>query len=124
MRILPVLLLLPALVFLGACTQTVPSAIANDDRPASPQPAIASPVESPLTIESLSGTYQPVISEQWVANYLEDVKKLGVDEATLKSSEDFVRRTYDKCKITIYADGRFEFQEGDSKAYGKGVTKI
>ncbi|HEY9885076.1 MAG TPA: hypothetical protein V6C98_15830, partial [Thermosynechococcaceae cyanobacterium] len=70
-----VLLLLPVLVLLGACTQTVPSAIATDDRPASPQPAIASPVAAPLTIESLAGIYKGVTNKQDLAAQQREFKK-------------------------------------------------
>ncbi|XGV95050.1 MAG: hypothetical protein ACAF41_20175 [Leptolyngbya sp. BL-A-14] len=66
MRISPVLLLLPVLVLSGSCTQPLPSAIANDNRPVSPQPAIASPVAAPLTIELLAGIYTPDDEERWI----------------------------------------------------------
>ncbi|MBD2034962.1 hypothetical protein H6F76_07950 [Leptolyngbya sp. FACHB-321] len=121
MRMPSVLLLLPVLVLLSACTQTVPSAIAADDRPTSPEPAIASPVPAPLTLKSLAGTYQwqAVINEQWLAELLEAARRMGLDEKELKELEEFTRSAYSKSKITIYADGWCEFQEGNFKGYGK-----
>ena len=94
-----VLLLLPVLVLLGACTQTVPSAIATDDRPAAPQPAIASPVPAPLTIESLAGTYKTVLDEKVL-------RKLSSDWG-MPSIEESFRQIYGQMTITINVDGTF-----------------
>ncbi|MBW4474041.1 MAG: hypothetical protein KME45_27255 [Stenomitos rutilans HA7619-LM2] len=113
MRISPVLFLPPVLVLSGS------SAIANDDRPASPQPAIVSPTLAPLTIESLAGTYTLDDEERWVATRLEEMQKDGLDDETLKSMEILLRRSFITSKVTIAADGKFEFQELDFKADGQ-----
>jgi hypothetical protein len=107
-----VLLLLPVLVLLGACTQTIPSAIATDDRPASPQPAIASPVPVPLTIESLAGIYKATLNEKQLAELLDGAKPLHRetwDEETLKRLEMSLQQTYEQYQIKIYANSTFEF---------------
>jgi hypothetical protein len=108
MRILPTLLFLPVLVLLGACTQTVPSAIATDDRPALPQPAIASPAPTPLTIESLAGTYKADIDEQELNNELREWKEVGLNAVAVKNIGIGIRRVFSKEKIIIRADGTFE----------------
>ena len=114
MRILTTLFFLPVLIAVGACTQTVPSAIANDDRPSSPQPAIApSAVPTPLTIESLSGTYKGVVDELELTNLFDKAKKQGLDEVTLKAIEThirYIRQAIHQSEITIKADGTFESQ--------------
>jgi hypothetical protein len=119
MRILPTLLFLPVLVLSGACTQTVPSAIATDDRPASPQPEIASPIPAPLTIESLAGTYTPDDEERWIAERLKEMKRDGLDDAALKSMEIPLRQSFITSKVTIATNGNFEFQELDFKTHGQ-----
>ncbi|HEY9897461.1 MAG TPA: hypothetical protein V6D34_18950, partial [Candidatus Sericytochromatia bacterium] len=113
-----VLLLLPVLVLLGACTQTVPSAIATDDRPASPQPAIASPVAAPLTIGSLAGTYKGIVDEKALKNLSSDLKK-QMSSGLIKQGENLpvevveqlergIRQSYEQVRITINSDGTFE----------------
>lgn len=102
-----ILLLLPVLVLSGACTQTVPSAIATDDRPSSPQPAIASPIAAPLTIESLAGTYRLVDDEQEIANEQREMKKQGMN-VPLELLRTLQRQANDYMKITINVDGTFE----------------
>ena len=113
-----VLLLLPVLVLLGACTQTVPSAIATDDRPASPQSAIASPVAVPLTIESLAGTYKGIVDEKALKNLSSDLKK-QISSGLTKQGENLpvevveqlerdIRQSYEQVRITINSDGTFE----------------
>jgi hypothetical protein len=110
MRISPVLLLLPVLVLTGL------AAIVVGDRPASPQPAIASPVPVTLTIESLAGTYKGVVDEQELAKLLRETRRQNSssDEATLKEVlswvESDIRQKFDQAQITINADGTFESQ--------------
>ena len=116
MRMPPVLLLLPVLVLLGACTQTVPSAIATDDRPAFPQPAIASPVPAPLTIKSLAGTYKSPIDEQTIVEQLDQAKPLyteeggALNEEARKRLEIALRQSYELYlpQLKIFANGTFE----------------
>lgn len=127
MRISPVLILLSVLVLSGACTQTVPSAIANDDRPSSTQPTIApSAVPKKLTIRSLAGTYQwqAVINEQWLAELLKAERRMGLDEKELKQLEEFTRSAYIKSRITIYADGWFDWQDSTSEKILHGKVKL
>lgn len=115
MRISPVLLLLPVLVLTGSAT------IANDDRPASPQPAIVpSAVPEKLTIESLTGTYKGIVDGQELTNFLRAPKKqnLNIDEATLREIEISVRKTFDEARITINADGTFESSFAAEKQRG------
>ena len=113
-----VLLLLLVLVLLGACTQTVPSAIATDDRPALPQPAIASPVPAPITIESLAGTYKGIVDEKALKNLSSDLKK-QMSSGLIKQGENLpvevveqlergIRQSYEQVRITINSDGTFE----------------
>lgn len=103
MRLSPVLLLLPVLALSGL------TAIANDDHPVSPQPAIASPAPAPLTIKSLAGTYRGVVDEK----ALKEAAKLRLDEIkkrdiTVEQFENILRRVYEEVKITINVDGTFE----------------
>jgi hypothetical protein len=120
-----VLLLLPVLVLLGACTQTVPSAIATDDRPASPQPAIASPVAAPLTIEAVAGIYKGVAGKQDLAAQQREIKKLGMNvppellETMSRQIEIMSRQMADQMKLTIKADGTFESSFATNKQHGK-----
>ena len=118
MRMPSVLLLLPVLVLLGACTQTVPSAIATDDRPALPQPAIASPIPAPLTIESLAGTYKGVTDKQDLAAQQREFKKLGTNVPP-ELVETMSRQMADQMKLTINADGTFESSFATNKQRGK-----
>ncbi len=121
MRILPILFLLPVLLTVGACSQTVPSAIANDDRPASPQPAIASPVTAPLTIESLAGTYKGVVDEKALKKSLSDMKNSV--SMPVKELETDYRQFVEQMSITIKANGTFEAMfilfGDDGKLHGK-----
>ncbi|MBD2073209.1 hypothetical protein H6F86_04765 [Phormidium sp. FACHB-592] len=117
-RIPSVLLLLPVLVLLGACTQTVPSAIATDDRPASPKPASASPVPAPLTIESLAGIYKGVTDEQDLAVQQREFEKLGAN-VPLEMLETMSRQIADQMKLTINSDGTFESSFATNKQRGK-----
>ena len=94
----------------GACTQPVPSAIANGDRPAAPKPAIASPVPAPLTLKSIAGTYKGVIDEQQLAGLLREAKKRGSGEGDLQRTEVFMRLTIDQSRFTINVDGTFTSQ--------------
>ena len=118
MRIPSVLLLLPVVVLLGACTQTVPSAIATDDRPASPQPAIISPAPTPLTIESLAGIYKGVTDKQDFADQQREMKKLGMNVPP-ELLETMSRQMADQMKLTINADGTFESLFATNKQPGK-----
>ncbi len=119
MRVLSVSLLLPLLLTSASCNQTVPSAKANDDRPASPQPAIApSAVPEKLTIESLAGTYKPDDEVRWQAERLEEMKRDGLDDAALKSMK-IMLEDLTTSKVIINGDGTFEFQEFDFKAHGQ-----
>lgn len=108
MRILPVLLLLPVLVSSGS------SAIATENHPGSPQPAIAPPLTAPLTIASLAGTYKVAISEQLLAEQLALVEPLytreggTVDEETKKRLEASFRQTYEMSQLRINADSTFD----------------
>jgi hypothetical protein len=102
----------------GACTQTVPSAIANDDRPASPQPAIVSPVPAPLTIESLAGIYKGVTDKQDLAAQQREIKKLGMNVPP-ELLETMSRQMADQMKLTINADGTFESSFATNKQRGK-----
>jgi hypothetical protein len=113
MRISPVLLLLPALVLTGS------AAIANDDRPAVPQPAIASPaMPAKLTIESLAGIYQGVVDEKELKNWLSELKKEIASVQKKQSTnvpvnlvallERDARQVYEQARITINANGTFE----------------
>ena len=118
MRMLWVLLLLPVLVLLGACTQTIPSAIATDDRPATPQPAIALPGTAPLTIESLTGTYKGIVDEKALKNLSSDLKKQmssgltkqgeNLSVEVVEQLERGIRQSYEQVRITINSDGTFE----------------
>ncbi|XHX76202.1 MAG: hypothetical protein RBJ76_17375 [Stenomitos frigidus ULC029] len=124
MRILPVLFLLPVLALLvGACTQTMPSALANDDRPALPQPAIASPVAAPLTIKSLAGTYKGVTDKQDLAAQQREFKKLGMNvppellETMNRQMSDAMKLRI--MKLRINADGTFESSIATNKQRGK-----
>ena len=125
MRMPSVLLLLPVLVLLGACTQTVPSAIATDDRPASPQPAIASPVAAPLTIEAVAGIYKGVAGKQDLAAQQREIKKLGMNvppellETMSRQIEIMSCQMADQMKLTINADGTFESSFATNKQRGK-----
>ncbi len=98
---------------LGACTQVVSSAIANDR--STPPSAIASPVPAPLTIESLAGTYKGVTDEQWLASFLEEERKIGLGEKELKDLAEFARHLFDECELTLYVDRWFDFQDLDAK---------
>ena len=123
MRILPTLFFLPVLIAVGACTQTVPSAIANDDRP-SLLPNPRSPhfccACDQLTIESLAGTYQFAAEQQLKAEL--DRLKLSnasrgrlLNEEELKQFEMTLRPVYDRYKkyqIKIYANSTFEILPG------------
>ncbi|XGV95049.1 MAG: hypothetical protein ACAF41_20170 [Leptolyngbya sp. BL-A-14] len=122
MRISPVLLLLPVLVLSGS------SVIANDDRSASPQPTIASPVTEPLTIESLAGTYKAVIDEKALKKLSSDLKKQISSESKkhganvpveLEWFEDNLRQPYERMRIIINADGTFEDSFIAGTSYGK-----
>jgi len=96
----------------------VPSAIATDDRPASPQSAIASPVAAPLTIESLAGTYKGVVDEKALKNLSSDLKKQmssgltkrgeNVPVEVVEQLESDIRQSYEQVRITIKSDGTFE----------------
>ena len=118
MQIPSVLLLLPVLVLLGACTQTVPSAIATDDRPPSPQPAIASPAPAPLTINLLAGTYKGVIDEKALKKLSSDLKRQISSElknqgennvpVELEWFEGNFRQSYEQMRIVVNPDGTFE----------------
>lgn len=112
----------------GACTQTVPSAIANNDRPTSPQPVIASPITEPLTIQSLAGTYKGVIDEKALKKLSSDLKKQISSESKkhganvpveLEWFEDNLRQPYKQMRITINADGTFEDSFIAGTSYGK-----
>lgn len=98
----------------------MPSAIANDDRPASPQPAIVSPVPAPLTIKSLAGTYKGTVDEQQLIKAQEALKKDGRDGASFEIS---VRQLLEVQWIKIDADGTYESQNllsiSNVKDYGK-----
>jgi hypothetical protein len=113
-----ILLLLPVLVLLGACTQTIPSAIATDDRPATPQPAIALPVPAPLMIESLAGIYKGVTNKQDLAPQQREFKKLGAN-VPLEMLEMMNCQMADQMKLTINADGTFESSFATNKQRGK-----
>jgi|GEM_PF-1482665 len=119
MRVLSVSLLLPLLLTSASCNQTVPSAKANDDRPASPQPAIApSAVPEKLTIESLAGTYKGVVDEKALKNLSSDLKKQmssgltkrgeNVPVEVVEQLERGIRQSYEQVGIIINADGTFE----------------
>lgn len=87
----------------------MPSAIANDDRPASPQPAIASPVAAPLTIKSLAGRYKAIIDEQELKKFSRSiVQKLSNRNMRLETIESELRKASDQLTITINASGTFE----------------
>ncbi|MBD2034961.1 hypothetical protein H6F76_07945 [Leptolyngbya sp. FACHB-321] len=117
MRI-PSVLLLPVVVSLGACTQTVPSAIATGDRPAPSQPTIASPVATPLMIKSLAGTYKGVVDEKALKNLSSDLEKQmssrltkqgeNVPVEVVEQLERDIRQSYEQVRITINSDSTFE----------------
>lgn len=118
MQISPVLFLLPVLMLSGACTRPLPSVIANDDRPASPQPAIASPVAAPLTIEALAGTYKGVTDKQDLAAQQREMKKLGMNVPP-ELLETMSRQMADQMKLTMNTDGTFESSFATEKQHGK-----
>ncbi len=123
MRALLIPLLLPIVLVSTSCTQAVLSAKAVDDRPASPQPAIASPIATPLTIESLAGIYKGVTDKQDFAAQQREMKKLGMNvppellETMSRQMSDAMKLRI--MKLRINADGTFESSIATNKQRGK-----